>query len=113
MWNCGASRSWLVTSSTPSTTSATIVSWAATVNHHSAGCRRAGSQCAASAHRPASAFETTTTHATATWTSWSSTDPGARQALPGEVVDTSYDHSSLDTETGPPSGCGRSVPRCP
>src|SRR5690606_27936416 len=66
-----------------------------------------------SAHSPASALLTTTTHATSAWTSRSSTRGVSPQPWPGEPVATSNDHSSLDTATGPPWGCGASAPWCP
>src|SRR5690606_29024141 len=66
-----------------------------------------------SAHSPASALATTTTHATTAWTSRSATRGVSPQPWPDEPVATSYDHSSLDTDTGPPWGCGASAPWCP
>src|SRR5690606_3980682 len=90
-----------------------MVSSAAIVNHHSSRRRSASSQWAPSAHSPASALATTTTHATTAWTSRSATRGVSPQPWPDEPVATSYDHSSLDTDTGPPWGCGASAPWCP
>ena len=61
---------------------------------------------------------TTTTHATddvgVVEDHRSGLDPVTSSSdWPSDEVETSYDHSSLDTDTGPPCGCGRSVPWCP
>src|SRR5688500_2075069 len=78
MWNCGASRFCPATSPAPSATCTRMAPSTSPVNHHRARVRSDTSRWAPSAHRPASALPSTTTHAHAAWTSWSDSWLGGR-----------------------------------